>query len=74
MPSDWILSFHKEASQVRELEWRKVLKAIGLRADAIQALEINDVCDFATLNHRSKKWKSVSPTIIQAALNGMRWA
>jgi len=62
LPSDWIMSFHKEASQVRELEWRKVLKAIGLRADAIQALEINDVCDFAALIHTSKKWKISEPS------------
>jgi hypothetical protein len=63
LPSDWIVSFRKEAGQVEELEWRKVLKAIGLKADAIQALEINDVCDFATLNHMSKKWKISEPNL-----------
>jgi hypothetical protein len=62
LTSDWIVSFRKEAEQVKELEWRKVLKAIGLKADAIQALEINEVCDFATLNHKSKKWKISEPS------------
>eukprot|EP00985_Skeletonema_marinoi_P015596 scaffold8093_cov174-Skeletonema_marinoi.AAC.7 len=57
LPSDWIASFREEAAQVSDLEWRKVLKAIGLKADAIQALEINDICDFGTLNHRSKNWR-----------------
>jgi len=61
LPSDWIVSFRKEAEQVKELEWRKVLRAIGLKADAIQSLEINDVCDFATLNYTSKKWKISEP-------------
>lgn len=61
LQSDWVVSFLKEADQVTDLEWRKVLKAIGLKADKIRALEINDVCDFATLNHRSKKWKISEP-------------
>jgi hypothetical protein len=57
LPSDWMASFREEAAQVNDLEWRKVLKAIGLKADAIQALEINDICDFGTLNHTSKNWR-----------------
>jgi len=61
LPSDWIVSFRKDSTRVTEIKWRKVLKAIGLKADAIQALEINDVCDFATLNHTSKKWKISEP-------------
>jgi len=62
LPSDGFVLFRKGAGQVEELEWRKVLRAIGLKADAIQALEINDVCDFATLNHTSKKWKISEPS------------
>mmetsp|Transcript_11996 Transcript_11996/g.17903 ORF Transcript_11996/g.17903 Transcript_11996/m.17903 type:complete len:511 (+) Transcript_11996:99-1631(+) len=57
LPSDWITSFREEAARVNDLEWRKVLKAIGLKADEIQALEINDICDFGTLNLRSKEWR-----------------
>jgi len=57
LPSDWIVSFRKDSKQEGEIEWRKVLKAIGLKADAIQALEINDICDFATLIHTSEKWR-----------------
>jgi len=57
LPSDWIVSFRKEAAQVNDLEWRNVLKGTGLKADAIHALEINDVCDFATLNHTFEKWR-----------------
>jgi len=62
LPSDWIVAFREEAAQLNDLEWRKVLKAIGLKADAMQALEINDICDFVTLIYTSEKWRIAEPT------------
>eukprot|EP00985_Skeletonema_marinoi_P004600 scaffold1991_cov73-Skeletonema_marinoi.AAC.1 len=62
LPSDWIVAFREEAAHVNDLEWRKVLKAIGLKADAIQAVEINDICDFVTLVYTSEKWRIAEPT------------
>ena len=62
LPSDWIVAFREEAAHVNDLEWRKVLKAIGLKADAMQALEINDICDFVTLIYTSEKWRIAEPT------------
>mmetsp|Transcript_37171 Transcript_37171/g.75838 ORF Transcript_37171/g.75838 Transcript_37171/m.75838 type:complete len:827 (-) Transcript_37171:3061-5541(-) len=61
LPSDWIMAFREEAAQVNDLEWRKVLKAIGIKADAIQALEINDISDFASLIYTSEKWRINGP-------------
>lgn len=61
LPSDWIVSFRKDSKHEGEIEWRKVLKAIGLKADAIQALEINDIRDFATLIRTSEKWRINGP-------------
>eukprot|EP00984_Skeletonema_dohrnii_P004398 scaffold1565_cov144-Skeletonema_dohrnii-CCMP3373.AAC.9 len=61
LPSDWIMAFREEATQVNDLEWRKVLKAIGIKADAIQALEINDISDFASLIYTSEKWRINGP-------------
>ncbi|KAK1743948.1 hypothetical protein QTG54_005545 [Skeletonema marinoi] len=62
LPSDWIVAFREEAAHVNDLEWRKVLKAIGLKADAIHALEINDICDFVALIYTSEKWRIAEPT------------
>jgi len=61
LPSDWVVSFRKDCKQEGDIEWRKVLKAIGLKADVIQALEINDICDFATLIRTSEKWRMNEP-------------
>jgi hypothetical protein len=67
------VSFRKEAEQVKELEWRKVLRAIGLKADAIQALEINDVCDFATLNETSEEWRITKSDGDESSSDSNEW-
>ena len=61
LPSDWIVTYRKEAVMGKEFEWRKVMKDIGLKVDAVQALEINEIRDFSALNHRSKKWRVTMP-------------
>ncbi len=61
LPSDWIVSFRKDSEGDGAIEWRKVLKAIGLKADAVQALELNDISDFETLIHASEKWRVNGP-------------
>ena len=71
LPSDWIVSFCKDSKHEGEIEWRNVLKAIGLKADAIQALEINDVCDFAALIRTSEKWRINGPKARDSPDGGM---
>eukprot|EP00984_Skeletonema_dohrnii_P034264 scaffold33512_cov113-Skeletonema_dohrnii-CCMP3373.AAC.5 len=62
LPLDWIASFRMDSTKEKKIEWRKVLKAIGMDDDAIQALEINGICDFVTLIHKSQKWRIAEPT------------
>ena len=57
LPSDWIDSFRVDNMNMRKIEWRRVLKAVGLDDDALHALEINNVHDFDTLNRMSEKWR-----------------
>jgi hypothetical protein len=63
LPSDWIVSFRNDDIRnddihPKERDLRKVLRVIGLKADAIEALKMNDILDIATLNRTSKEWKT----------------
>ena len=62
LPSDWIMAFRNGRKRMKVFEWRKVLKAIGLDDDMVQTLEINDICDFASLIYTSDKWRITKPT------------
>jgi len=62
LPSDWIMAFRNDRKRTKVFEWRKVLKAIGLDDDMVQTLEINDICDFASLIYTSEKWRITKPT------------
>jgi hypothetical protein len=58
LPSGWNVSFRNDDVHPKERDLRKVLRVIGLKADAIRALKMNDVKDIATLNRTSKEWKT----------------
>jgi len=58
LPSDWIVSFRNDDVHPKERDLRKVLRVIGLKADAIEALQMNDIKDIATLNRTSAEWKT----------------
>ena len=59
LPSDWVVSFRNGDIHPKERDLRKVLRVIGLNADAIDALKMNDIKDIATLNRASKDWRTV---------------
>ena len=59
-PSDWIVSFRNDDVHPKERDLRKVLRVIGLNADAIEVLRMNDIKDIATLNRMSKNWRTES--------------
>ncbi len=73
LPSDWIVAFREEAAQVQgvDFEWRKVLKTIGLKADAIQALEINDISDFINLIYTPEKGRVTKPKRMNGGVEGI---
>jgi len=58
LPSDWIVSFRNDDvhQKQKERDLRKVLRVIGLNADAIEALEMNGIIDIATLIRTSYQW------------------
>jgi hypothetical protein len=58
LPSDWIVSFRNDDIHLKEREMRKVLQVIGLGADAIHALKMNDIRDVTTLNRTSMYWRT----------------
>eukprot|EP00985_Skeletonema_marinoi_P029826 scaffold29257_cov77-Skeletonema_marinoi.AAC.2 len=58
LPSDWVVSFRNGDIHPKERDLRKVLRVIGLNADAINALKMNDIKDIATLNRASKDWRT----------------
>ena len=58
LPSDWLVSFRNEDVHPKERELRKILRVIGLNADAIDTLKMNEIKDIATLNRESKRWKT----------------
>jgi hypothetical protein len=58
LPSDWIVSFRNDDVHPKEREMRKVLRVIGLGADAIQALKMNDIRDVTALNRTSMDWRT----------------
>jgi hypothetical protein len=58
LPSDWIVSFRNDDVHPKERDLRKVLRVIGVNADAIEALKMNDIKDIPTLNRTSKDWRT----------------
>ena len=70
LPSDWVVSFRNGDIHPKERDLRKVLRVIGLNADAIDALKMNDIKDIATLNRASKDWRTGSS--MTNRLHGMR--
>lgn len=58
LPSDWIVSFRNDDIHPKQRDLRNVLRVIGISADAIAALAINDIKDVTTLNRESKWWKT----------------
>ena len=60
LPPDWVVSFRNDDMQPRERYLRKVLRTIGLSADVIDALKMNNILDVRALNEHSKYWRTSS--------------
>ena len=58
LPSDWIVTFRNDDVHPKERELRKVLRVIGLSADPVRALKMNDIRDITALNRTSKEWRT----------------
>ena len=60
LPSDWIVTFRNDNVHPKERDLRKVLSVIGLNADAVRALKMNDIRSITNLNRTSKDWMTGS--------------
>jgi len=73
LPSDWIVSFRNDDIHPKERDLRKVLRVIGVNADAIEALKMNDIKDIPTLNRTSKEWRTESTRGLSSMANRIPW-
>jgi len=73
LPSDWIVSFRNDDVHPKERDLRKVLREIGVNADAIEALKMNDIKDIPTLNRTSKEWRTESTRGLSSIADRIPW-
>eukprot|EP00577_Skeletonema_sp_RCC1716_P003307 CAMPEP_0113391290 /NCGR_PEP_ID=MMETSP0013_2-20120614/10630_1 /TAXON_ID=2843 ORGANISM="Skeletonema costatum, Strain 1716" /NCGR_SAMPLE_ID=MMETSP0013_2 /ASSEMBLY_ACC=CAM_ASM_000158 /LENGTH=1015 /DNA_ID=CAMNT_0000274521 /DNA_START=75 /DNA_END=3123 /DNA_ORIENTATION=- /assembly_acc=CAM_ASM_000158 len=73
LPSDWIVSFRNDDVHPKERDLRKVLRVIGVNADAIEALKMNDIKDVPTLNRTSKEWRTESARGLSSIADRIPW-
>eukprot|EP00985_Skeletonema_marinoi_P020614 scaffold12321_cov115-Skeletonema_marinoi.AAC.1 len=73
LPSDWIVSFRNDDVHPKERDLRKVLRVIGVNADAIEALKMNDIKDIPTLNRTSKEWRTESTRGLSSIADRIPW-
>eukprot|EP00985_Skeletonema_marinoi_P002852 scaffold1171_cov144-Skeletonema_marinoi.AAC.7 len=73
LPSDWIVSFRNDDVHPKERDLRKVLRVIGVNADAIEALKMNDIKDIPTLNRTSKEWRTESTRGLSSMAKRIPW-
>ncbi len=58
LPSNWVASFRNDDLHPEERDLRRILREIGLNADAIEALKMNDITNIAFLNRTSMDWRT----------------